>query len=221
MDDRSEMLDYLLDELDELDRLRCERRMHEDPAFRAEVERLRPLVGRLEGLPGEAWEYVDSAHEPDRPRPARPAPARPRRRVALRSALLGSAGVAALVVALVLAFTLGSSGRSSDTVVLTPLAGAPAGSRATATVSSSQRVQLSVEHLAPTDSAHYYELWLMTDTTHLVSVASFHVDSRGSARLYLPLPAPPQRYRYLNISLQWAGVGTAISNQSLLRGPLS
>ena len=50
MDDRSEMVDYLLDELDELDRLRCERRMQEDPAFRAEVERLRPLLTRLDGL---------------------------------------------------------------------------------------------------------------------------------------------------------------------------
>jgi len=225
MDDRSEMVDYLLDELDELDRLRCERRMQEDPAFRAEVERLRPLIGRLEGLPGEAWEHVYSTHEPE-PLPASPVPpaspsppARRRRRIAPRPALVGFTGVAALAIALILGLTAGSSARHSSLVLLTPLQGAPAGSRATATITSSERVQLSVEHLPPTDSSHYYELWLMTDTTHLASVASFHVDAHGSARLSLPLPAAPQRYRYLNISLQRAGAGTNISNESILRGP--
>jgi anti-sigma-K factor RskA len=231
MDDRSEMVDYLLGELGELDRLRCERRMQEDPAFRAGVERLRPLVGRLEGLPEAAWEHVDSTHRhvtlpasPEQPASTSeplPAPRRPpaRRRIPLRPALLGFAGMAAVAVALVLALTAGSPAGHSHTVVLTPLQGAPAGSRATATITGSERVQLSVEHLPPTGSAHYYELWLMTDTTHLASVASFHVDGHGSARLSLPLPAPPQGYRYLNISLQRAGAGTNISNDSLLRGP--
>jgi anti-sigma-K factor RskA len=233
MDDRSEMVVYLLDELDELDRLRCERRMQEDPAFRAEVERLRPLLTRLDGLSEEAWEHVDSPHNPEplpvspelpvsnpEPPPApRRRPARRRRRIALRPALLGFAGVAAVAVALLLALTAGSPARHSDTVVLTPLQGAPAGSRATATITGSEHVQLSVEHLPPTGSAHYYELWLMTDTTHLASVASFHVDGHGSARLSLPLPAAPERYRYLNISLQRAGAGTNISSDSLLRGP--
>ncbi len=233
MDDRSEMVDYLLGELDDLDRLRCERRMQEDPAFRAEVERMRPLVGRLEGLSEKAWEHVDSTHD-RHPLPASPVPAAsgpepqpaPRRtpaarrgRIALRPALLGFAGAAALLLALVLALTAGSSVKHPDTVVLAPLQGAPAGSHATATISSSQRVQLSVEHLPPTGSSHYYELWLMTDTTHLASVASFHVDPRGSARLSVALPAPAQRYRYLNISLQRAGAGTHISDESLLRGP--
>jgi anti-sigma-K factor RskA len=124
-----------------------------------------------------------------------------------------------VAIALVLVLTTGSSSTGSHTVVLSPLAGAPADSRATATITGSERVQLSVEHLAATDSGHYYELWLMTDTTHLVSVASFRVNSRGSARLSVPLPAAPARYRYLNISLQRAGAGTAISRQSLLRGP--
>ena len=221
MDDRSEMVDYLLDELDELDRLRCERRMHEDPQFRAEVERLRPLLARLQGLSAETWDHVDSSHATERPTARHRPRVRWRKRHAVRPIALGFAGVAVVALALILALTTGSSSPRSHTVVLSALAGAPAGSRATATITGSERVQLRVEHLTPTDSAHYYELWLMTDTTHLVSVASFHVNSRGSARLSLPLPAPPQRYRYLNISLQRAGAGTAISSQSLLRGPLS
>jgi len=219
MGDRGEMLDYLLEELDELERVRCERRMQDDAQFRAEVERLRPLVGRLQGLSAQAWDHVDSSPGPEPATASHRPRVRRRRRPALRPLVLGSAGVATAAVVLVLALTAGSSGTHPHTVVLNALAGAPAGSRATATITGSERVQLRVEHLAPTDSAHYYELWLMTDTTHLVSVASFHVNSRGSARLSLLLPAPPERYRYLNVSLQRAGAGTAISSQSLLRGP--
>jgi len=219
MDDHSELVDYLLDELDELDRARCERRMEEDPALRAEIERLRPLVGRLGDMSPQAWAHVDAALEPAPATAPGRRGARWRWRPSLRLGAVGVAAAGALIVALVLALTAGTSATHPDVVVLSPLTGAPAGARATATITKYERVQLSVEHLRPTDARHYYELWLMTDTTHLVAVASFHVSSRGSASLSLPLPAPPRQYRYLNISLQRAGEGTAISNQSLLRGP--
>jgi hypothetical protein len=114
----------------------------------------------------------------------------------------------------------GSSRQTVRSVQLSALAGVPARAHATATMIGSGRVQVNVEYLPPTNASHYYELWLMTDATHLVAVASFRVNGSGDANLSLPLPASPTLYRYLNISLQSAGAGASISNQSLLRGPI-
>ena len=50
-----DVVNYLLGELGPDDRARVERAMRADPAFREEVERLRPVVADLEALPGEAW----------------------------------------------------------------------------------------------------------------------------------------------------------------------
>jgi len=218
MVDRSEITEYLLGELDELDRARLERELLEDASLRAEVDSLRPVVARLDSLAGPVWEHVGEHHAGTA---AAGAPARRSRRRGAALRPLAGALVAFAAAAAVLAILLapGGSGTRSHTVVLSALAGAPPGSRATATITGSQRVQVSVEHLRPTDGRHYYELWLMTDTTHLVPVASFRVDGDGDAHLSLPLPASPAAYRYLNISLQRAGVGSSISSLSVLRGP--
>jgi anti-sigma-K factor RskA len=221
MGEQSEIIDYLIGELDELDRARFERRMQESADVRAEVERLRPLLERLGGLSEPAWEHaVFGAKAEHARRPTRLArlARRPAWRRSPRPVAVGLAGAAALTVALILALTGGSSSTPSHTVVLSALVGAPQGSHATATITDSERLQIKIDHLRPTDAAHYYELWLMTDSTHLVSVASFRVDSHGSARLSLPLPASPAAYRYLNISLQRAG-RSGISRDSILRGP--
>ena len=127
--------------------------------------------------------------------------------------------MAVLAAVLIAVLVLRSSSTPSHTVVLSALAGASPGSHATATITGSQRVRVNVEHVRPTDAAHYHELWLMTDATHLVSVASFRVNGAGSARLSLPLPAPPAAYRYLKVSLPRAGAGSAIFSLSVLRGP--
>ena len=219
MNDRGEISDYVLGELDAPERARFESRLRHSPALRAEVERLQALVGQLEGLPPAAWEHVGSDAAPVQA-PARALPRWGRRRGSLRPAAFAIAGaLVAAVVALAVALASGSSSRPAHTVLLSALSGAPPSSRATATIGAADRVQLNVEHLRPTDSSHYYELWLMTDTTHLLPVASFKVNSRGAARLSLALPASPKRFRYLNISLQRKGAGGSISNVSLLRGP--
>jgi anti-sigma-K factor RskA len=106
-------------------------------------------------------------------------------------------------------------------VRLSALAGAPADSWATATITGSHRISISVLHLPPTDRRHHYELWLMTSPSDLVAVGSFRVSGAGRAEMSASLPAAPQRYRYLDISLQPDGAGTAISSTSLLRGPTS
>ena len=122
-------------------------------------------------------------------------------------------------LAAALAIVLGSgSSPPAHTVVLRALADAPSGSRALARVTGAESVQLTVEHLPPAGSGHYYELWLMTDTTHLRPVAAFEVDDAGGARLHVQLPVAARAYRYLNISLQQQGSSGRISARSLLRG---
>jgi anti-sigma-K factor RskA len=217
MADRGEISDYILGEMDELDRARFERDMQDDERLRSEVESMRLLVGRIDELGGEAWDYVDS-REQEPAVPAR-APARRPRVPALRLAL-GFAAAAVVILVLVLALSSGSTKSSSSrTVQLSALAGAPPSARGTARFIGPETVQMRVEHLPATDVAHFYELWLMTDTTHLVSVGKFRVDFQGAASVSMTLPASPADYRYLNISLQRAGGGTGISNVSLLRGP--
>ena len=217
MADRGEISDYILGEMDELDRARFERDMQDDERLRSEVESMRLLVGRIDELGGEAWDYVDS-REQEPAVPAR-APARRPRVPALRLAL-GFAAAAVVILVLVLALSSGSTKSSSSrTVQLSALAGAPPSARGTARFIGPETVQMRVEHLPATDVAHFYELWLMTDTTHLVSVGKFRIDFHGAASVSMTLPASPADYRYLNISLQRAGGGTGISNVSLLRGP--
>jgi len=50
--------DYLLDELGPDEAAAFERAMADDPSLRAEVERLRPVVARLQAVPSEAWEGI-------------------------------------------------------------------------------------------------------------------------------------------------------------------
>ena len=174
MADRGEISDYILGEMDELDRARFERDMQDDERLRSEVESMRLLVGRIDELGGEAWDYVDS-REQEPAVPAR-APARRPRVPALRLAL-GFAAAAVVILVLVLALSSGSTKSSSSrTVQLSALAGAPPSARGTARFIGPETVQMRVEHLPATDVAHFYELWLMTDTTHLVSVGKFRVD---------------------------------------------
>ncbi len=219
MADQGEIIDYLLDELDELDRVRFERSLQEAPGLRAEVERMRPVLAQLDGLSDEAWEHVSSRHAAKGGSARAAKPGRGGLRLAPRRAAVAFGGVAALAAVLVVLLTAGSSNAPSHTVVLSALAGAPPGSHATATITGSRRVQMNIQHLRPTDAGHYYELWLMTDATHLVPVGSFRVGRTGTARLSMPLPAPASDYRYLNISVQQAGAGSGISNLSVLRGP--
>jgi anti-sigma-K factor RskA len=213
---RSEALDYLLGELPEIQRARCARRLGDDPEFAAEVQWMRPLVEHLKSMSSRAWDHVDAVQGLA---PAiTPVRARRARRPVFSFAAAALAGAAAV---LVLVFSAGTSRPPSRHVVLSALAGVPARAHATATIVGSERVSVHVQYLPPTDTRHYYELWLMTTTTHLVSVADFRVNGSGNAQLSLPLPAAPERYRYLNISLQQAGAGAGISSQSMLRGPIA
>ena len=125
----------------------------------------------------------------------------------------------ALAAICLIALVLFAGGAGSPrTVKLTALAGAPAGASARATIDAADHVEMVVEGLRPVDRGHYYELWLMSNATKLVPVAAFRVDSRGDARMSLPLPAPAGRYKFLDVSLQRVGGPGSISSTSVLRG---
>ena len=82
MSGRIQPSDYLLGELSGDDRAEAERMLREDPAFRAQVERLTPLVGTLSELPGEAWEMVEAPRgEPSAQSPLSRRAREPRRRL--------------------------------------------------------------------------------------------------------------------------------------------
>lgn len=86
-------------------------------------------------------------------------------------------------------------------------------------------LQRGARHLAqglpPSPHGTYYELWLMTDSRHLTPIVAFSIGATGSGRLSLRLPDNPVHYRYLDISQQRLGGGTAHSGDSVLLGPIT
>ncbi len=61
----------------------------------------------------------------------------------------------------------------------------------------------------------------MTDAAKTIPVASFAIGADGAARVRVPLPADPNRFRYYDISRQRVGGGTRHSTESVLRAPTS
>ena len=198
---------YLLGELSPDERRAAEDRLRDDPALRAEVDRLRPVVGGLDKLPDEAW-------NPPEP-PAVTVPERPRRLV-VRPAL---ALAACLAVAVVVAVALTSGdGDSGDPVRLAPLgkyAGDAEGSY------HDGRLKLAVDGVAPSRAGEFYELWLLGDDGELLSLGSFRIPRSGAAEISVPVPGNPSRYRFLDVSLERDDGNPAHSKRSVLRGSTS
>src|SRR5262249_23224636 len=151
--------------------------------------------------------------------------ARPRRRsralgsVRGRVIALVAVGASCLGIGVALGTQLGSSTeRSAATVTFEALRSVDARDAASASVSA-DRMRLAGTHLPPLGAGRFYELWLMSSTTKLLAVASFRVDASGRAALSVPLPAPAQDYRYLDISVQTSSRGPGHSGDSVLRAP--
>ncbi len=187
---------------------------------------MRALAQTLEEIPGNAWES-ELGPAPRRAMPSRSGAGPVPRRGAWARAVTGAAATAGLAGAfLVGALTHpwtrvspAGGGAGGPHVVLTPVNAPAGGGRAVAyMLGNGGRMRLRIEHLPPSPPGTYYELWLMTSTTHLVSVSSFRVGADGSGVLNLILPDNPSAYRYLDISVQHVGRGAAISQQSVLRG---
>lgn len=212
-----EAIDYVLNELAPPERAVAEDLLRSDAGFRAEVERLRPLVTQLENLPDAAWEGLVPPAAPT-PKPARAPWFRWPERLVLRPALALGASLACIAVGIgigVLAVG-GDDAPEGRDIALTPLA-AGADARAVATVSGDS-LRIDVSDLAPTADGQFYELWMLNTPTDLVSVASFRVPASGSTTVTVPLPDDPTRYRFLDLSVEPADGKPAHSGKSVLRG---
>jgi hypothetical protein len=229
--------DHLLGEQTESDAAEARRRLDADPALRARAARLAEVAGTLSELSPAAWEVASGAQS-ESPGPG-PAPASGESATApvRRRWRLASPALTAALVAVALAIGVGvgalvwsggsggigggGAGQPGRTVALRPLPGTYGNAAGSARVTPGGELTLSVDRLPAAGAGRYYEAWLMTDTRHLVSLASFEVHGSGSARVTVPLPAPASRYRYFDVSLQKVSGGTAHSNRSVLRGPTS
>ncbi|MGN6187919.1 MAG: anti-sigma factor domain-containing protein [Conexibacter sp.] len=242
----SELSAYLLGELGAEERVAFERALAEDPALRAEVERLRPVVARLEALPGEAWEDAPdppplrlprealAGDGPPTPAPQATSPRRLRRwlrgPLLVRPAFAALGAAAALAAGIAIGFAVDNGGSSSNaptvvrvrerTVALQPLQrSVPAHGRAlVADAAGRERVTLRLRGMPPSRARQFYEVWLMDANGPLIAIGSFRVGADGRATLELPLPVRATRYQYFDISVQPEGSDTAHSGDSVLRG---
>ncbi len=220
---------YLLGELEPAEASAFERRLGEDPALREEVERLRPVVGRLETLPAEVWEAPEPPPlvMPEETADARSAPARRRRRLpafTLRPA--AATGLAALLLAVGVAAGTLLGGGSSDSgggttdLVLEQIDDGPAGAHGDVLLAGDgAQATVDVNGLDPSDPGNFYELWLLDDGGRMISLGSFRVGADGHAAVELPIPVAPSRYQYFDLSLQEDNGDPAHSGVSVLRGP--
>jgi anti-sigma-K factor RskA len=241
MDTREQAAAYLLGELDQDQVAEFDRQLQSDPELRGEVEAMRPLLADLEALPGEAWpeerglEPAPGAIAGAQVTPLTAAntveddaaaqPRSGRRLWSLRPAF----ALGALIVALLFGGAAGAllSGDSNDgeappaaALTLQSLSSDSA-ARGEIAMPEPDEMVLTVSDLPPSPQGQYYELWLLDGAEQTVPVASFRVGSDGTAKLRVPLPADPARYRYFDVSRQHASQGTEHSADSVLRGPTS
>jgi anti-sigma-K factor RskA len=215
-----------LDALAPEDEALATRLLATDPAFRAEVERLRATAATLGALPDEAW-----ALEPPPPlqlAPVATAAAAPpsrsgwrgRRRSVLGGvAAIAAAAVVALVVVLVTGGGDGVPAPPTTTVALRPLPGA--NGRAEVILNGAgTKAELRAAGLAPSDARHYYEAWLADDRGHMVSMGTFRVRPDGRADVHMEVAVDVARYTIVDVSLERDDGNPAHSDDSVLRGRL-
>jgi anti-sigma-K factor RskA len=215
----SEPVAYLLGELDEGQVAEFERAMAADPVLREEVERLRPVVSRLERVPAEAWDppeppplvLPDDAGEATRR-------GRPRRRLALRPAVAALAAAALLAGGIGLGVLLDRDPVPSGELALRPVGDRDPGASGDIAVSG-DGLTVRVSGLQPTGDGEFYELWLLGADQRLVGLGSFQVDQEGAATLELPLPVNPDGFEFFDLSLEPGDGDPGHSGVSVLRGP--
>ena len=210
---------------EEEERLRL--REHDDPAFAAEVRRLRAVTGRLASLGATDW-------EPAQPPPLRapaPAPAATpaRLRVVLRPLPAALAACALLAGGAVSGAVLfgGDDGAAPTApapgaaarIALAPIGQGPpaASAQATLRAGEARRMSLTVAGLKPTADGDFYEVWLLRSPTELVSVGTFRVDDRGRARVSFPVGVDPGRFPIVDVSREPADGDPRHSSVSVLR----
>ena len=215
---------YLLGELDPAQTAAFERALAADPKLREEVERLRPVVTRLERMPADAWEGPEP---PPLTLPGSPGEAEPgravrrrgtSRRLVLRPLVAAACAVVLLAAGAGLGFLLDREPSPSAQLALRPIGDLdPSASGKVSLVSDGVNVRVS--GLKPTGGSEFYELWLLGADKRLVGLGSFRVDEQGRATLNLPLPVDPKSFTYFDLSLEPSDGNPGHSGVSVLRGP--
>lgn len=190
---------------------------------------MRRITASMANMPEQAWVVESLAgREPGRPTAGAPAARRARRAriapglaTACAAALLAFAFIAGSLIHPLSDSSHVSGPVTSAQVVLRPLpASGAAHSQAIAYMTGDQHMSVTLRGLPRLGRGSYYELWLMSSNTDLVSVASFRTGAHGGGTLHLLLPDDPARYRFLDISVQRVGGSSGISQRSVLRGAL-
>ncbi len=207
----SEPVAYLLGEMDADQAARFEQAMAADAALRAEVERLRSVVVRLERVPAEAWEAPE-------PPPLVSPPGRAPRRLVLRPALAVACAIALLAIGVGVGTLLDREREPSAQLPLAPIGNLDPSAQGRVSLDD-DRVTIRVDGLRPTDAGAFYELWLLGPDQRLVGLGSFRVGEDGAATLRLPLPVDPRAFDFFDISLEPADGDPGHSGASVLRGP--
>jgi anti-sigma-K factor RskA len=215
---RDHLSDYLLGELSTGQRERFEAELSRDPELAAEVERLRPVVARLETLDPSLWDGVD-APEPELP------VARPWWRRPLVVRPLAAAAVVAVLPAFGIAAGLmldGDDGVGGGRdIALTAVQ--PLGRDASGSVrfsSSGDHAAVHVSGLAASRGGSFYELWLLNSPDDLVSLGSFRVPASGEIDVSVPVPGDAAKFSAFDVSIEPPDGNPAHSSKSVLRAPL-
>jgi anti-sigma-K factor RskA len=224
-----DIVDYLLGELDPQGRARVEERMRDDPAFRDEVEHMRPVVADLEALPGEAWGAGEAvpALPPLPPLPPPPPLSeleerRARRRLPVRPAYAVAASIAVLLIGVAIGAVVTHRGADDGPAIALARIdqGGPAAAGTARFVSSGGgQLRVQVDGLAPSSTHDFYEVWLMDGPGVAMSIGTFRVPASGHASVTMPLPVPVTDFGYIDVSKEPEDGNAAHSAHSVLRGP--
>lgn len=233
-----EVVRFLTGEMDGRERAEFEQRIGADPSLAREVESMALVVGRLESMPGEAWDppqppaFDRSLFSDPRATGSPTGKRRKRSRSLWPSGGFGwpqaiAGGLAAVVLfaaGTLLGTSLGEDGPSpavEEQLALSgigPEAPSSASGEVSLVSSGSDRLRLSVSGLNETGSREFYELWLMGKDGELVALGSFRVGPDGSSEIEVPVPVDPDRYRYYDVSIQPENGSPKHSGRSVLRG---
>lgn len=232
MSRRIDVSDFLLGELSPEELLEAERLMRDDTGFRAEAERLRPVVIHLRELPPQAWQEPEPPplRMPPDAAASRRASHAPRfgflrERLSLRPAVAAGCALALLAAGVGAGVALDGGGGgeavAGRNVPLEPIGVADAGATGTATLASSggNEAKIELSGMRPSPAGTYYELWLLNTPTDLVSFGSFRVPQSGETTITVPLPENPSRYTYIDISVERDDGDPGHSGRSVLRAP--
>ena len=179
---RRRAAERLLDELDKPATGASIPSRSDDP----ELASMRAITTLLSEVPAEAWQPIPApGHEPA------PSKRRQRRPLTRSRALAAAVALACLAVGFAgggLLVNRGAGPSASTrpaqaaTATLRPLPGQPAGAVARVQLTSAGRIVLTFTRLPPPGTGRFYEAWLMTSATKLVSMASFRPDAHGRAQ---------------------------------------